>query len=231
MTNVAVSETRLGVREKLLAASTQVFGEHGYNGTSTRMISQAAGVNLQAISYYFGGKEGLYQATAENVAITLAAATAEQRNSLRSRMTELASAGTPMSLGEARTRLRSILEAVAMVFVDDDHQALTLFAIREQMAPTEAFLRIRELLLSPLFDAMGVLIRSLIGDRADEERVALWSVALLGSVMVFRVANAGAMTRLGWTSIGDPERAALRTLVADLVNRLDREDDDPGPHS
>ena len=52
-------------REKLLSAALDVFGRYGFDGTSTRQLSEAAGVNLQAIPYYFGSKEGLYLAVLE----------------------------------------------------------------------------------------------------------------------------------------------------------------------
>lgn len=40
------------------------FGAHGYAGARVGTIATRAGVNVQLISYYFGGKEGLYQAVA-----------------------------------------------------------------------------------------------------------------------------------------------------------------------
>lgn len=49
-------------REKLLAAATKLFAEKGYAGVSIRQLAEAAGVNSAMISYYFGGKEGLYEA-------------------------------------------------------------------------------------------------------------------------------------------------------------------------
>lgn len=48
-------------RERLLAEALRLFSEHGFAKTSTRAIAQAAGVNISAISYYFGDKEGLYR--------------------------------------------------------------------------------------------------------------------------------------------------------------------------
>lgn len=51
-----------GARTRLLRASLHLFAQHGYARTSTREIAQAAGVNLSAIRYYFGGKAGLYRA-------------------------------------------------------------------------------------------------------------------------------------------------------------------------
>ncbi|HEX8519564.1 MAG TPA: TetR family transcriptional regulator [Pseudonocardia sp.] len=49
-------------REVILDAALAEFGEHGYTGARTSGIAERAGVNQQLISYYFGGKAGLYRA-------------------------------------------------------------------------------------------------------------------------------------------------------------------------
>lgn len=49
-------------RERLLHAALRLFAQQGFAKTSTREIAEAAGVNLAAISYYFGDKQGLYRA-------------------------------------------------------------------------------------------------------------------------------------------------------------------------
>ncbi len=49
-------------RERLLLAAMRLFAEQGFARTSTREIALAAGVNIAAISYYFGDKAGLYRA-------------------------------------------------------------------------------------------------------------------------------------------------------------------------
>jgi AcrR family transcriptional regulator len=49
-------------RERLMHAALRLFAQQGFAKTSTREIAEAAGVNLAAISYYFGDKEGLYRA-------------------------------------------------------------------------------------------------------------------------------------------------------------------------
>ena len=54
-------------KEKLLAAALPLFPQYGYAGVSIRTIAEAAGVNSAAISYYFGGKEGLYAAVLERL--------------------------------------------------------------------------------------------------------------------------------------------------------------------
>lgn len=47
-------------RKKLLETAVRLFAERGLNGVSIRELSQAAGVSISMVSYYFGGKEGLY---------------------------------------------------------------------------------------------------------------------------------------------------------------------------
>lgn len=49
-------------RERLFLAALRLFAEQGYAKTSTREIASAAEVNISAISYYFGDKQGLYRA-------------------------------------------------------------------------------------------------------------------------------------------------------------------------
>lgn len=47
-------------RARLLDAGLAVFSEVGYHGATIREIAGRAGTNIAAISYHFGGKDGLY---------------------------------------------------------------------------------------------------------------------------------------------------------------------------
>jgi AcrR family transcriptional regulator len=49
-------------KAKILEAATVEFGAKGFAATRVSDIADRAGVNKQLISYYFGGKEGLYVA-------------------------------------------------------------------------------------------------------------------------------------------------------------------------
>ena len=52
---------------KLIEAAMPLFPEKGFAGVSIREIADAAGVNSASISYYFGGKEGLYEAVLDHI--------------------------------------------------------------------------------------------------------------------------------------------------------------------
>jgi AcrR family transcriptional regulator len=49
-------------REALLTAAVALFGERGYDRTTTRDLAERAGVDATLIARYFGSKAGLYLA-------------------------------------------------------------------------------------------------------------------------------------------------------------------------
>ena len=49
-------------RDTILDAAEQLFAHQGHDNTSMREITRAADVNLSAVNYHFGSKDGLVQA-------------------------------------------------------------------------------------------------------------------------------------------------------------------------
>lgn len=62
-----------GTRDKqatkaaLIAAAEQLFAAHGFSGATLDMLAAEAGCNKALVSYYFGSKEGLYDAVIESL--------------------------------------------------------------------------------------------------------------------------------------------------------------------
>lgn len=50
-------------RQAILAAATEEFGEHGYDGTTTRGIAARAGVDPALLHHHFGTKADLFAAS------------------------------------------------------------------------------------------------------------------------------------------------------------------------
>ncbi len=55
-------------RDRLLAVARERFTRRGYDAVSVREMVAEAGVNLGAVTYYFGSKEGLFHAAVESMA-------------------------------------------------------------------------------------------------------------------------------------------------------------------
>jgi AcrR family transcriptional regulator len=84
------------VRARLLATARDLFSAKGFEETSVREITAAAGANLGAITYHFGSKEALYLASIESVADPLVDAVA----------------AASMRSGSAVDRLEAVVRAV-----------------------------------------------------------------------------------------------------------------------
>lgn len=59
------SDERPGARDALLDAASRLFARHGATEVSLRRVASEAGVTPAMVHYYFGGKEGLYDAMLE----------------------------------------------------------------------------------------------------------------------------------------------------------------------
>ncbi|WP_245581955.1 CerR family C-terminal domain-containing protein [Phyllobacterium phragmitis] len=204
-------------REKLLTVSIEIFGRYGFDGATTRMLSEAAGVNQQAIPYYFDGKEGLYIAAAEHIGSAISAHVSTLRDRTRSRLAEAEVTGTPIGADEARSLLTDILQAMATLFVSRESEPWARFLIREQMEPTEAFKRVYGGVMKPMLEVVARLVAILLNEAPGSQRVRLRTLALIGSVMVFRVAHAAVLAQLEWKAIGPEEVEIVRGLVRELV--------------
>jgi len=49
-------------RTRILDAAEELFMQHGFEGTSMRLLTARAGVNLAAVNYHFGSKHALIEA-------------------------------------------------------------------------------------------------------------------------------------------------------------------------
>src|SRR3546814_20518988 len=56
----------------LLRCALDLFGRHGFDGTSTRAIAAAAGKPMSAITYHFGGKDELNVAASRHLSARIA---------------------------------------------------------------------------------------------------------------------------------------------------------------
>ncbi|MFN3744997.1 MAG: CerR family C-terminal domain-containing protein [Hyphomicrobiaceae bacterium] len=211
-------------RQKLLNAAIDVFGQYGFDGTTTRALAAAAGVNLQAIPYYFGGKEGLYLAAAEHLATLITSHIGSRRQEVQDRLAAIQREGRPVTCEEARELLTALLSTLAEVMVSEKSRAWARFLIREQMAPTEAFAKIYEPVMRPKVETIRRLVGVLLDLPPTSEQVGLRALSLIGSVMVFRVANAAVLRQLEWSELGPQELDAIRANISDTVRALRRGD-------
>ena len=57
-----MSEIHQDKKELLIEVAERLFAEHGFEGTSVRLLASEANMNIAMISYYFGSKEKMMEA-------------------------------------------------------------------------------------------------------------------------------------------------------------------------
>jgi len=207
-------------RARLIEAAIKVFGLLGFEGASTRAVAKAAGVNLQAISYYFGGKDSLYLAVADHILGRLTAYIGPTRDRVRARLVEAKSGGPAIAAEEARELLTAVLSSMAEVFVGQESESWARYMIREQMQPTEVFRRLYGALMGPLLEALRQLVGVILEEDPASERVRLRALALIGSVIVFRVGHAVVVAQLGWDEAKPEHVAKVQAIVREIVDGI-----------
>jgi AcrR family transcriptional regulator len=191
-------------RQRLIDAALAVFGEHGFKGASTRAIAARAGVNIAAIPYYFGGKDGLYGAVAGHIADRI---TGLMGGGLRAAERL---ADDPATTDEARRQaMLSLADGFVTMMVGTEEAALwARFIVREQFDPTEAFDVLYDRIMGPSYVVVSKLLGPLLGLEPGSETLRLRVFSVIGQALIFRVARTAVLRRLSWDAY-TPERLGL----------------------
>jgi TetR/AcrR family transcriptional regulator, regulator of cefoperazone and chloramphenicol sensitivity len=168
------------VQAKLLDVAIREFGAHGLEGASTRSIAAAAGTAMSSITYHYGGKEGLYLAAAEHIAGMM-------RDERLTPMLE--AAATIEEADGAREAIKGILTQFADRLVDPRSNDWTLFIVREQTQPTEAFSRIYAGAMGQMFEGLVRLVCVATG-QADALAARVTVLTLAGQVLILKAGRA-----------------------------------------
>ncbi len=206
--------TTNATHSRLLDVAVDHFGRLGLEGASTRAIAKDADTPMSSITYHFGGKEGLYLATASYIAESLG-------RLLSPAVAKAAAACQPGCTREqARQALHSIYSHAAKVLVSAETAPYARFIVREQASPTEAFNRIYDALMGPMLSRLAFLLGIIAGGTLGESEARLRAVTLMGQVLVFRVAREAALRAGGWKDIGHKELEAVQRVLADHLDAV-----------
>jgi TetR/AcrR family transcriptional regulator, regulator of cefoperazone and chloramphenicol sensitivity len=210
-------DSKSKTRERLLKAGLQAFGHQDYDGVSTRQIAEAAGANISAISYHFGGKRQLYLATAAYIVEKIRDSQSDYIGLVSSELEEMDRGS--IELERCRLLLQTLLRKHAInLLTGEMGEDAPGFVLREQSHPTEAF----EILYTNLFEPLHTLISKLValirGLPPGNREADMVAHALLGQIIFFRVARTTMLRRLGQQSYSDQDVQQISQLVSTLAN-------------
>lgn len=198
-------------RLRILEAALAAFGDGGFKGATTRQIAQNAGVNLPALKYYFGGKEGLYLACADEIV-----------GRYRDRMVEPILQAQAMLEAEltprvAKAALKLVMHALADQVVETrEAETWAGFVLREMAEPGPAFDILYENVWRPGVNIVGYLIGLAGGLRPRAAQ--LEALLMISSLSAFGASRPVSTRLLGWEDVGPDQ---FGRVVANLDRRID----------
>ena len=204
-------------RHRIIEAAVELFGEHGFEGASTRDIAARAGVNAPALQYYFENKEGVYRACAEALADeawkTFGPTVEHAREALRE------NAGTA-ALIDAFIRIQEAIADVAFAKTNNRHKRL--FFAREQAGhePESATQILGRRIREPLNNASAALVARISGRPADDPVTLIRTFSLHGQLVIFHVAHRSTLSMLGWKNIDAEKAEQLKSTIREQTRTL-----------
>jgi len=198
-------------RAALIQSGLRLFGEKGFEATSTRDIAADAGANIASIAYHFGGKEGLRLACAEAIV---------------AKFREIAGSSVlapdPGADGDQATRVieTALVSMIRFFTLQPEARHIAAFVMREMIHPGAAIDLIYSEMVFPFHSALCRLW-GVATHRDPESPASRLSVfAVIGQVIYFRLGQPIICKRMGWKAVGPKEADQIVAVVTGNLRTL-----------
>lgn len=193
--------TSFDTRDRILDAAERLFVEHGFDGTSMRMITGAANANLAAVNYHFGGKDALVQ----EVFRRRLAALNERRLAALDRL-EAEAAGAPLK----PSRIVDAFFGTALELAADTEQGGRTFMRLLARTYNEPNAFVRQFLAEEYAEVMDRFLGALFRALPDVPRAEImWRFHFMIGAMAFAIAGLGGLSDLIEVAPEDDDPARL----------------------
>jgi AcrR family transcriptional regulator len=200
-------------RAALLRSAMAVFGRDGFHAASTRAIARDAGINQALIGYHFGGKEGLYLAVFEEIALRM-------QQHIGPLAAEIADALDREPGMPPIDLLHRLVAAFVALLTAEETADWARLILREQQSPSAAFELLYERMMDPMLGLLRRLVAGIRGTPPDAAETRLAALTIVGQVLIFRVAHAAVLRQLGWRRIGPTQVAAIQAQIRRNIDIL-----------
>lgn len=175
-------------RDRILDAAERLFVEHGFDGTSMRMITGAANANLAAVNYHFGSKDALVQAVFRRRLTAL-----NQRRLAALDRLEADAAGEPLK----PSRIVEAFFGNALELAADTEQGGRTFMRLLARTYNEPNAFVRQFLAEEYAEVMDRFLGALFRALPEVPRAEiLWRFHFMIGAMAFAIAGLGGLSEL-----------------------------------
>jgi len=169
MANVKDNAASQETRRKLIDAAGEVFAARGLHAATLQEITDRAGVNKAAVNYHFRDKLELYAAVVRHcLSFSKASPTPEEMT------------------GPPEERLRALIAHIIREILDPTKPPWRTAIIHHELAqPTAALEAVMSELVEPRARLQRDIVRSLLGPRASEEKVARVTLSIVAQCLIY----------------------------------------------
>lgn len=208
------NESRNNTRTCLIEAGLHLFGQKGFEGTSTRELAGLAKTNVASITYHFGSKAGLRSACATEVAARVSNVLDGAGLIIQSQTAKAATAQIERLIGAL----------IDLIVGAPQAQDMVAFMLRELTEPGEVADTVYASFIDPRHKALCDLWATATGRDPDDEGVKLAIFALIGQVLYFRIASGFVSRRMSWDNVGLDEVCQIKSIIiANLHDAIERQ--------
>lgn len=201
-------------RTRLIEEALRIFGERGYRAATTRELAGAASTTLPSLSYYFGGKEGLYVACAESVVERFERATGEAAALAQAEL------GRPLEPERAREHLRAIFRALVPLLTGPDPGRFAGFVREVLDTPGPAFDVLYDRLWQPGIELTGLLIQRASAGCITSDAAKVRAIMMISSLIGFGSGPEVVARAVGAEATGAAVRSQVLAVLEDQIDQI-----------
>lgn len=204
-------------RTKLIAAGLRIYSEIGYEGASTRKLAGAADVNIAAIPYYFGNKEGLYLAVIEHIIAYYKQHLGDSLAGIREALQ-----GKAPSHADCMALLDGFIRGLVNFVLRESSQCywISKIYIREQLDPTSGFDLLYNGFIKEMRETLEALVAVILDRDAASTEIKLIVETLIGQVAIFKSSRVTVLHNMNWQTYSEEKIAAIERIVTFNVKAL-----------
>ena len=200
-------------KARIARAAIGEFALRSLDGARIREIAKISGTNVAAISYHFGGKEGLYNAVVAGMSDYFDKIVGPYYE-------EGAEICAAENCAAARAlAIRFLIGAIRKFSTVKIVPTLCLMMSREAASPSEYFQRVYGSIYEKPVEFLARLFITASGGRTEHGEAVVFAQALWSNVRIYSSKSEAILRLHGWRDMGEPEISLLEKSLSKVLEK------------
>jgi AcrR family transcriptional regulator len=202
-------EINKNTEQKIIEVATEIFALNGYDGASVREICKRADINISMISYYFGGKKGLYEKIVYGLTQKIITYMFES-----------------MGLGQVPPDFAKIPKSEKLKFMFKAIGLIIDYFYSEKISDACIMIFVREQITSGVpLNAMGYnvfrkLLASILGKDENDKEIIFRCITIISQVQSARVLKQFSLDVIGQKQYSQADTLQFKTIVISQIKAI-----------